>query len=352
MKKILSIVIVMWICVGCHTQRDLYDTASPLLSVQGNWIPSLGVADMSGRATAVFYKNNDVVKEFFYHPNSVTTRVSRGAYDILLFNGLFFSEENPNLDQLFFRNTHSAATFEAVVEEAVPNGRLVRAQGEYLASNNMEVLTSAYMQLFVEGENQYYLKYKDGRNGYPVLEDYVEHEVRLTPVALSYAAQIVIHLVNPSSAAVANGSLRGFAGSVFMASGMPSHFDVTHQLRLNNLTINTRGTKGDAADPETGTIESPWFVTFGPPLDLPDRRYTFEVNIILKNGEVFSQVCDVTHQVEQSIKMIQNHRKIPIETHIALTIPIELFLELPEVELDSSVGVNDWSDDEIIIIKI
>ena len=357
MRKYILLFSALLLFAACDKQRDLYDTASPLLRIEGNWVPSLDIQDMSNRATAMLYRGGDITKEFFYRPNNVTAKVSRGEYDILLFNGLMFSEENPNLDHIFFRNSANFEAFEAVVVEVAPNNRLGRAAGEYIASNDMEILTSAHAKVFVEGEKQYILKYKNGHNGFPTVDDYVESELQLIPFALSYYTQVVVHLVNPSSAMIANGALRGFVGSAFMASGLPSDFDVTHQFRLNNLKITNRGTRSDSDDPERGTIESPWFVTFGPPLNKADRIYTLELSIILKNGKEVNRTFDVTEQVNFAVHKILNHRQTaPTDIHIEITIPIEISLELEEVGGGDGSGllinVNNWEDDEIIRVII
>ena len=352
MRKYIPWLFTLLLWAGCDKQRDLYDIATPILHIEGNWVPSLGVQDMSNRATAMLYKKEDgVTKEFFYRPNSITPKVSRGEYDILLFNGLMFSEENTNLDHIAFRNTGNVDRFEAFVLDVVPNFRLSRADGEYMASNEMEILTSIHHKTFIEGEYQYYLKYKNGKNGFPDMDDYVEKTIRLVPRALSYLAHVVVHLTNPSSAAVANGALRGFVGSVFMASGEPSHFNVTHQLRLNSLSITNPGTPGDSSDPERGTIESPWFVTFGPPIDLPDRHYSFEVSIITKDGTEIIKNFDITPQIEPVIAKRIAFRDV-YDIPISLEIPIELSIELPIIDPSSVIEVNDWGDDEIIRVPI
>ena len=352
-KKIIIISAILLMFAGCDKQRDLYNIASPLLEIRGDWVPSLGIADMNGRATAMLYKGNAVAKEFFYKPNSVTTKVSKGEYDILLFNGMMFSEENTNLDHIFFRNTNRAQEFEAVVVEVAPNNRLSRATDEYIASNDMELLTTAHTKLFVEGEYQYYQKYINGRRSDLDFENYVEQVVELTPVAVSYSSQVVVHLVNPSSAAIANGSLRGFVGSVFMNTGEPSDFKVTHQLKLNNLKITNKGTSGNPSDPEKGTIESPWFVTFGPPLKNTNHQYKFEISIILKNGNEYNHIFDLNDQVDLAIKRIKSYREAPTGLSISLTIPLETSIELPVIGPNESIiDVNDWGDDEIIRVPI
>ena len=350
MKKILFLAAFISICVACDRQEDLYDTGAPMLYILGNWVPTLGIADMNGKATATLYKDGEITTAFFNKPNSVTVKVTKGVYDVLLFNGLMFSEENTNLDHIYFRNTDNVETFEACVMETAPNPRLVRTNDEFLASSDMEILTSSYRKLSVDGEYQYHLKYENGRDVKPVIENFIEKELSLVPYAVSYFTQIVAHCVNPSSAGIANGSLRGFIGSVYMASGMPSHFDVTHQIRLNLLTIINQGTPGSNTDPETGTIESPWFVTFGPPIDLPGRRYTFEIHIILRDGEVINETFDITDQVTPVIKEIKTRRsmtgtEIPSKLTISIQIPL---IKLPEIESGTEVTVNDWGDDEII----
>jgi len=352
MRKRIIITVFISIIACCDEQRDLYDTASPLIEIKGNWVPSLGMEDMSGRATAMLYHNDKVTKEFFLKPNSVTARVTQGEYDILIFNGMMFSEENTNLDHILFRNTNNIAHFEAVAVEVAPNARLVRANGEYIASNDMELLTVARTQLSVEGERLYYLKYKNGRDMNTNMESIVERTVSLTPYAVSYPTQVMIHLTNPSSAAIANGALRGFVGAVMMASGAPSLFDVTHHLRLNNLIITNQGTAGNPNDPETGTIESPWFVTFGPPLDESNRRYTFELSIILRDGQTVNGTFDITDQINATILRIKNYRQTPTTIQFRLTIPIEISVNLPKVEGESGVDVNDWEEDEIIRVVI
>jgi hypothetical protein len=268
-----------------------------------------------------------------------------------------FSEDNTNLDHIDFRNTANVETFEAVVAEVAPNGRLGRANGEYIASNEMELLTSAYKRSFVEGEQQYLIKYSNGHNGYPTLDDYIESELRMTPIAVSYLCQIIVCLVNPSSAFIANGALHGFAGSAFMASGEPNAgFIVTHQLKLNRLTITNEGTPDDPDDLERGTIESPLFVTFGPPLNRPERQYTFDLSVILRDGVEVNHTFNVTDQIEKAICEILDYRENFGEIHFNLIIPIEIFIELPKVEPDTPggeiVNIKPWGDDEIITVKI
>lgn len=336
---------------GCTKERDLYGVSHPLLYIEGDWQPSLGKTNMSQDATAMLYRSGDGLydKEYFYNPDNVTARVTSGAYDILLFNGLMYAENDTHLDGILFRNTDKIGTFEAYAKEGTANRRLQARADDYITTNDMELLTSLWTSQTVEGNNEYYIKYRDGKNGYPVVPDYVESEIYMVPRPISYHCNVMVTLVNPRSAAVANGALRGFVGSVFMQSRMPSHIDVTHQFRLNNLTpISPDPATGDPS----GTIESPEFVTFGPPLDLPDRIYEFEISILLQDETSVNRTFDVTEQVELVIDQItaQLNPAVPVSV-ITIPIVIDEPIVLPKMP-DAGVGVGDWSDDELITVPI
>lgn len=352
MQRMLPpLLMVLILCCGCSEQRDLYDVTSPYLLVEGDWIPSLSIADMSQNATAMVYNGKGYTKEYFYTHNMITTKVSKGTYDILLFNGMMFSESDTNLDAIYFKETSHVETFEALVTAGEANKRLSRGENEFIASNEMEVLTSRRITVEVMGENQYYLKYKDGVNGYPTIPNYIEEEIKLVPKPVSYYAQIVVNLINPSSAFAANGALRGFVGSVNMASRMPGHSNVTHHLKLNNMKITQQGGIGV---PELGTIESPLFVTFGPPVDLPDRTYEFELKVVLTNGEEVHKFFNVTKQIAPVIEAVKENLHEEIEVPVKLTVPIDVTVELPVVDpgQGSGIDIGDWDDDEIIKIPI
>lgn len=343
MKKTLISAVSALLLAGCTEQRDLYDVSWPLLHIGGDWVPSLDIADMTGNATAVLYKNGEPAgKSFFSHPQSATAIVSHGDYEILIFNGLMFSEQQTNLDYIVFRNTGNAGTFEALSTEPAPNARLARADGEILVNNEMAVIASASGEKHIEAEPFFYLKYQNGQRVNSNDAQHIESEISLTPVALSHHAKVIVEIVNPASVAVANGALRGFAASVFMASGMPSHIEGTHQMKLNNLTMYELA---------LGTIESPTFTTFGPPLDLTeDRIYTFELRAILRDGEQFAETADVTDQVQDAIDQIKDNRANGIYT--PANIIIRARFELPKIDGGSIIGVTPWEDGELITVKI
>ncbi len=355
MKNILLIIITVLLFVRCDKQRDLYDVARPLLYIEGDWKPSLNVEDMSQSATVIIYDSyGPLVKEYFLNPKSVTTNITNGVIDILLFNGLMYSPNETHLDNIVFKGTNKPETFEAVAKEAPASRRLTRKEGEYLASNEMEILTSVCKRDTIDSSNGYFIRYKNGKNGFPEVSDYINDSVYMAPWAVSYEAQVTVHLINPSSALIATGALRGFAGSVFMATRMPSHMNVTHQLKLNSLKIATPGIPGDPQHPEKGTIESPVFVTFGPPVDLPERKYEFEISIVLKDGSVVEKTFDVTSQVLPIIEKIKENLMATSPSQFKLTIPLDIFVTLPIVSSETGIGigVGDWGDDEVIRFPI
>ena len=346
MKNSLIAIAVALLFSGCTDHRDLYSVAHPLLLIEGDWEPSLQMNDMSMNATANIYTLDNgqlVSKHYFVSPRSVTASLSGGRYHVLLFNGMMYSEQETHLDNIFFRATNQLSTFEAVVMESEGNRRLTKAAGEYIASNEMELLTSMCQPQDISGNSMFQIKYKNGR---PVQNDQVEATLLMVPMPVSYRCQVVVNLVNPRSAYVANGSLKGFVGSVFMGARMPSHMDVTHQFRLNDLKIN-RGS------PETGSIHSPLFVTFGPPLDMPNRKYTLELSIILVDGNEYKQTFDITDRIAAIIDKIKINLDTMEPIEVNLTIPIEVSVTLPVVEpADGMVGVGDWEDEEIIKVPI
>lgn len=166
MRKIgIIIAALVFVTSGCDKQRDLYVKAGPMLYVEGDWLPSLGKTDMYMNATAVVYKKEAGMfrKEYFFAPDYVTVPVEKGDYDVVIFNGLMYSAEDTHLDNVYFRGIDGFDTFEAVAVEAEANRRLGKSEGEYIASNDMEIITSASDEQPIDGSSSYYLKYKNGK---------------------------------------------------------------------------------------------------------------------------------------------------------------------------------------------
>lgn len=333
---------------GCDRQRDLYLAGESLIEVSGDWIPSLGKDDMSMDATALaFGADRKIVKAYFYDPHTVDIPLTRGTYDVMLFNGLMYSETDTHLDEVYFRGTDRLDTFEAVASEGKSIKRLgTRAEAAYVASNDMEIVTSALQSIDVDGSGGYRMKYRNGKEILDTDHDNIYKELSMTPVALSYETQVVVRIKNISSAAGASAALYGFVGSAFMASRMPSDFYVTHQFGLNN-----RRTIDEALD--IGTIESPVFVSFGPPLNAPDNRYEIYIKMALVDGREIERSFDVSEQMAPIVEEIKTNFESGTTIHYRLEIPLEIELELPVVEpVEGSLGIDGWADDELIRVPM
>ncbi len=347
---------------GCDRQDDLYGISSPSLQIGCDWVTPLDRHDMQD-ATAMFYKDGTVTKEYFSRPNTVTARVSAGRYDLLVFNGVMESEQATNLNGIYFRGTARPGTFEACAQEGVAARRLVRADGEYIAGNDMELFAFAHGDAWVEGGQEYYLKYRNGHNGIAVVPDHIESVIGLTPRAVSYRFRVKLtNLVNPTSARSASGALRGFAGSVFLipGTGMPkAGFRATHHL---NLTPSANGRVRTGSDGEQlGTAQSPLFVSFGPPLPespnlLADSgRFTFELSFLLTDNSEFKLPggpIDITAQVNEAIGRIYRHHSgegdLSYNENL-FTIEIADRITLPVIAPDKVVDVVPWDDEEIMV---
>lgn len=364
--SIYIIGIVVLLFAGCSDQRDLYSLSTSVMQIESDWVPSLNKYNMQ-EATAMFYKDGGgVMKEYFSQPNGVKARVSRGQYDLLIFNGVMESKNVTNLDHIYFRGIERPETFEAYTEEGTAAKRLARSADEYIASNNMELLACAYDNVFIEGDQEYYLKYKNGKDAHPVTSDYIEVVKDLVPRAVSYRFCVKFtNLVNPTSARSASGALRGFAGSVFVVSEnrMPkTGFSATHHL---NLTTSANGNMHTTPDGRViGTAQTPLFVSFGPPLpgslgELESSgRFTFELNFLLTDNTEFvplNGAIDITPQVNEIIeKIYRYHRGEGSLTYDENLFTIEIADEifLPVVQPENIVSVVDWDDDEEILVWI
>lgn len=328
---------------SCDRQRDLYIRGVPLLQIEGDWVPSLGKTDMSGKASAVFYDNAGGMKtEFFTRPTTVDAPVKKGSWDVLIFNGSMFSERQTNLEMITFRNTSAVDTFEADVAQTDPlNNRLSRADGEVIASNGMELLTSAFAQAEVLGQTGYHVKYINGIDQHPTGTSYVDQTLLMTPRRLNWYAKVIVQLINAGNAtSTCSAAVRGFVGSALMAAGTPGTNRVTHQMVLGTPMIDPSN--------DMGSVESPLFVTFGPPLSAgADWKYEVEVSILTRDGETTSKTFDVSEQVAPVIEQIAAHTLVNTPDN-----PILLIVRLDLPELEAGVELDPWDDGDNIIVPL
>ncbi len=367
-----SLLCMLLLLLTCCTDdlRDLHDTTGVVLEIEGSWIHSLGETHRQDATALLHHSGGNHVKAHFSRPNGVTPRVSKGDYDVLIFNGVMESEQTTNLDHVHFRGTDRLTTFEAYAAEARPLARLPKAEDEYIASNNMELFTFAHHRVTIDEDSGLYIRYANGvrtDDGKQIIADTIES----APRAMSYRFQVRIsNIVNPKSARSAVGAFRGFLGSVYMpASGDHPRpgLRATHHLALSQPSGSRIGTRADGE--ETGMLVSPWFVTFGPPLpptddeDLPaSGQYFFEPVFLLTDGTEYAPgPIDITDQVNGTIRrMLEHHgdgEDISHEDNL-FEIIIDEGISLPIVSGGGGgvggpiIDVDPWEDEEIIIIWV
>ena len=343
MRNEFTILICAFLFGACTEQRDLFVISRSLLHIENEWEPTK--IDKKNGATLLIY-NADVHSAEMI-PNAVerTLALDKGMYDMLSFNAMMYSEQESHLNYIYYRGTDRFETVEACVAERDEKD-CFRPLSDEIVIHHPDILACRSLSgVEVVGDPNFEIKYRDGKDGYATDENHIEQTVRFSPCRITHVCQVLLHTRHPRSAKVVKASLRGFAGSVFLAERMPSHGSVTHQFDLNTLRIDT----GDSA---FGVLSSPAFTTFGPPLDLPDRRYELDVTVLLVNGKEYGPVIfDITEQVKHCIAYLNDTRanNIPITD----TLFIEVYgLELPAVTGDTDVGIEDWGNNVIIIIPI
>jgi len=342
-STLTAIALCALLSVGCDHQRDLWIRGTSLLEVEGDWVPSLGIEDMSGRATARFYPSaGDPRTEYFAEPRRVDSPVEEGLWNVLIFNGTMFSEQDTNLERISFRNTASVGTFEALVATAEPvSANLSVAEGETIAANDMELLTAAAAEVEVDAARGFKVKYINGIDQHPTPDSYVDTTIVLTPRLLNYYAKVVVQMSRADNASTTcSAAVRGFVGSAMMASAERGAGRVTHQVTLGTLMV----------DPTTnmGSVESPLFVTFGPPVPArADWPFELEVSITTRDGKVTSRKFDVADQIAPVVERMAagtftNSKDDPILIVVRLDLP----------ELEAGVELDPWDDGDNIVVNI
>ncbi len=139
-------------------------------------------------------------------------------------------------------------------------------------------------------------------------------------------------------------------------------FRATHHLTLSAPYANKIRTRADGL--EQGTLTSPQFVTFGPPMPQNGQQppasgeYFFEPVFLMANGTEFAPgPIDVTGQVNRTIERLLEHYGdgdviSPDENIFEIVIDDEIVLPVVASSDDPSVIIDPWPDDEIIIVWI
>lgn len=339
--RFVSFVLLMG---SCTEQRDLYVASYPQLLITSDWTPSQCVTD-NGATAMIYDRPNASPTELMPDAVRKTVELDKGSYDLLVLNGLMYSPMETHLDNIYYRGTDQFETFEAVVTEMIPAKRFRSTSGEVIVNNPDILATRSTADHDIQARKKFEMKYQDGKNGFPTNPKYLDDSISFTPCRVTHTCQVIARVRNPQSVRVVQAKLHGFAQSVFLANRLPAHNSITHQFTLNSL-------KYDPSDPAIGIVSSPVFATFGPPLDLPERRYTIDVNVLLTNSEEFPRITfDVTDQVEKAIAYLAAERLK--HRPIMETFYIYIEFELPVVTSDGlDVGVGDWGNDVIISVPI
>lgn len=328
----------------CTEHRDLHVVSYPQLLVQNDWVPSQ-VFPPYGATAMIYDDNNGQRTEIMTDANRKIVELDHGLYDIVVFNGSLYNHSDV-LGNICFRGTDNFETLEAFVTEMNPAKRFRAVAGDVIVDHPDIIATHSTAKCDIEARRKFEIKYRDGKIGSPTNPQYIKDTLPFTPCRVTIDCIVICRVKNVRSARIVQAKLRGFAGSVLLANRMPSQTNVTHQFTLNNRQF-------DDPDPTVGTIRSPLFSTFGPPLDLPERKYSVDIDILLINGEEWPQKSfDVTDQVEPFIEYLKQERN---NNNPFITLPIELnlYMELPVVISDGmDVGVKDWGDDVIVTVPI
>lgn len=343
-KHFILLICFALLMASCTEQRDLFVASYPQLLIKNSWTPSQ-CATNNGATAMIYDRPQAAPTELMPDAIRKIIELDKGVYDILVFNGLMYSPSETHLDNIYYRGTDQFETFEAVITE-MPPARRFRAQENEVIVNSPDILaTRSTAEHDIQARKKFEMKYCDGKNGFPTSIKFLDDSIPFIPCRVTHTCQVIAHVRNPKSARVVQAKLHGFSQSVFLSNRLPAHKSITHQFTLNSL-------KYDQSDPAIGTISSPVFTTFGPPLDLPGRNYTVDVSVLLTNSEELPRMTfDVTEQVEKAIAYLATERLN--NRPIMETFYIYIEFDLPIVISDGmDVGLGEWSDDVIITVPI
>lgn len=352
-KYAFSILLMSAILIGCTDHRDLHVVSSPMLFIENDWVPSRTNITRTGGDVSEDYQDPKATVVVYPLPSPIfwledhrykLISLDQGEYHILVLNDYLYSENQSFLKNIRYRGTNTFDTFEAY---ATTMGNTFKPRaGETIVNNPDTLATRSTIDFSIEGKRTFQMKYKNGKNGFPTTPSYVEDSLLFVPCRVVHSCVVRVHALNIKAlngVGKARASLRGFSGSAFLANRMPSHSEVTHQFNLNSMVL-------DQDVPANGTI-SARFSTFGPPLDLPDRTYELEINVLYPSGrEAPPFIIDVTDQLTAQIEQMNADRLADRPIMADILIQVEITLDSDKGDWD--VSVDDWGDDIIITIPM
>lgn len=342
---------------GCTDHRDLHVSATPMFIIKNDW----SVAQLAPEgATAMLFARPNPCVQMHRDPSRHKLYLEPDIYDILVFNEVMFSPDATNLDGIAYRGTKGFGSFGAYVKPSPVNPVFKSGPDEVMVGYGYPepLATRTFEQKEVLTDKQYLLKYLNGKNGFPVYQDFEADSVEMLPVRVTREVVVIAHVKNLQKQFRVSGTLRGFAEGVLLATRQPDGANAAYTFDLNS------------AKPDPGVeggyiIVSKPFTTFGPWWnDYPsERRYMLEL-VAAKNGELFQYGFDVTRGNGGSVRQGVEAAIVKIRDEEALflnggplpameTITVEVWFELPTVPDGSiDVGVGDWGDDIVIPIPM
>lgn len=356
-RYFLFILLIRVAFVGCTDHRDLYVAAKPMFIIKNDWSvaqlnPEGATAMLFARPEPCELMSSDACRHKLYLDPEI--------YDLLVFNEIMFSPAVTNLDGIVYRGTDRFDAFGAYAKPNPVNPVFRSDADEVMVGYGYPepLATRTIEQKEILSSKQYLLKYQNGKNGYPVYNDFDADSVELLPIRVTRNVNVIAHVKNLRNQFRVSGTLRGFAEGVLLSTRQPDGANGTYTFDLNSAVVDPLVEGGYI-------IVSKPFSTFGPWWnDYPgNRKYVLDL-VATKNGEVFQYSFDVTNSngisvtrsVGESIVKIKEEEAqfLKDNTPPAMDeIVIEVWFELPVVEDGSiDVGVGDWGNDIIIPIPM
>lgn len=342
---------------SCTDQRDLYVDCKPLFIIKNDW--SAARLNPDG-ATAMFYARAKPYEPMYDNPYRHKLYLEPNTYNILVFNEVMFSPTNPNLEGVVYRGTEEFNTFGAYAKQSPVNPVFKAGPDEVMVGYGYPdpLATTTCEKREILEEKQYLLKYKDGKNGFTVYDDYDADSIDMLPIRVTREVKIIAHVKNLKNQFRVSGTLRGLAEGVLLSNRQPDGSDAAYTFDLNSAVP-------DPAVEGGHIIVSVPFNTFGPWWSNYPSEHKYTLDIVATNTkQIFNYSFDVTQSDGKIVTKSMGEAivKIKVEEAKYLTdgtppameqIVIELWFDLPAIIDDSiDVGVGDWGTDIMIPIPI
>lgn len=356
-KKVLFILLAAGALAGCTDQRDLHVTIKPLFIIKNDWSVSR-LTPVS--ATAMFFARPEPYEPMHRSAYRHTLYLEPNIYDILVFNEVMFYPNTSNLDGIVYRGTDNFNTFGAYAKPSPVNSIFRSEPGEVMVGYGYpeHLATRTFEQKEVLNDQQYILKYQNGKNGFPVYKDFDADSVELQPIRVTREAKIVAHVRNLKNQVRVSGTLRGFAEGVLLYNRQPDGANAVYTFDLNSAVPDPIVQDGHIIVSKSFTNFGPWWNKYP-----GEQKYMLDL-VATKNGNIFRYSFDVTESDGVTVTQSVGEAIVKIKAEEAQflkdgtppameEIVIEVWFDLPPGMDDSiDVGIGDWGSDVIIPIPM